>query len=1060
MTRPQPGCNRPESGAADHGGMALGSGAPGGRDVSWTCASCSGRNPAGTRFCGHCGTAATPGPGTQEQRLVTALFADLSGFTSLADRLDAEALHEVVSPVISLLAGIAERLGGTVAKYAGDAVLVFFGAPTAQEDHARRALECALQMHEQLASCLPRFGPQARNLELHIGINSGRVVAGLFGGDIRTDYSILGDAVNVAQRLESQAPAGETYVGALTCELAGADFRVEGMGELSLKGKAHPVAAWRLLGRTVALQRASSAPASGLFGRDAELRSIDALLHRLVDQGGALAITAEPGAGKSRLTDEVQRRAGASGYAWLEARSISYGASVAYWPFVDLLRHSFAITIDQDPVDGSCRLGAALQDLGLPEVGPYFARLLGLPDPPGGRHLGELSPEAFHRELDAAVTRWISVLAAARPVVLVVEDVHWADSSSLDLLESLARLTGETRMLLYLTGRPEAAPTVSGLLAASRSPHRLLLPLGLLDRGATAALVTETLGGPAGPELVELVLERTGGNPFFTQELLRSVRDAGSLVLSPDGWHASEDGAGAMPATVEGVLAARIDQLPRRAAQVLQVASVIGRRVDLRLLEEAAGAGPDLDEVLGELAGAGFIDGRPGSDDRYVMFHHALVVDAAYGRLLRRQRRDLHRRVAEAAEVLYGTGDDVIDLLARHLYLAEAGVKAVDYLERAAQRARELFANDQAAMHLHRGLELARRTGRLASRVPGLLLDAAAVEEQSGQYDEAARDFAEALATTSSVAAWRGLAAVLRRWGRPGDALALIDRALASDDVQGQDVAPLWLERTATLVGEGRLVEAVDSALSGLAATDDHDTPVRGQLLARLARAQEVLDNPEEALAHALRSQEIFNRIGDLRGLALALRVTGGVQRRLGRYEDAATTASRGLELAEMTGSAEEIGGCCINLGLACLDLGKLAEGIECDRRAIAIFERMGHAAAAAIAHANLAEKLHLDGDMDGTLSHAARAQELAGEFGDTCVIGDTHRTIARVRADQERHREVWVEAAKATQLFIEAGDRTSAAECLDLVASALERMGQRERAHETRSCARSLLAG
>lgn len=202
---------------------------------SWACAACGRANPAGTRFCGHCGVGRFHAAVVDEQRLVTALFADISGFTTLADRLDASSLHRVIAPVIGVLTSVAERYEGTIAKYAGDAVMVFFGAPVAVEDHAERAVACAIDMHEALVQALPRLAPEAAHLELHVGVNSGRVIAGMAGGDVAADYSILGDAVNVAQRLESVAPPGATYVGKLTHELSAHAFDYEELGGLPVK---------------------------------------------------------------------------------------------------------------------------------------------------------------------------------------------------------------------------------------------------------------------------------------------------------------------------------------------------------------------------------------------------------------------------------------------------------------------------------------------------------------------------------------------------------------------------------------------------------------------------------------------------------------------------------------------------------------------------------------------------------------------------------------------------------------------------------------------------------
>ena len=307
--------------------------------MTWTCPECSAGNPSGTRFCGYCGSKAGPtsspaaapegasahaprlsspdarassDESVEERRLVSAVFADLAGFTALADRLDADELHEIIGPLISRLAAVAEYLGGYVAKYAGDALLVIFGAPVALEDHAVRAVMVALRMHAELAGALPELSPEASGLRLHVGVNSGRVVAGMFGGEVR-DYSILGDTVNLAQRLESVAPPGETYVGELTYGLTRGRFDFAPLGELTLKGKERSVRGWRLLGERV--EQAEEAAARGgvrsLVGRERELATVSHLVEGVSEGRGALLlVTGDAGIGKSPgLGRPVARRA-------------------------------------------------------------------------------------------------------------------------------------------------------------------------------------------------------------------------------------------------------------------------------------------------------------------------------------------------------------------------------------------------------------------------------------------------------------------------------------------------------------------------------------------------------------------------------------------------------------------------------------------------------------------------------------------------------------------------------------------------------------------------------
>ncbi|HVF75188.1 MAG TPA: adenylate/guanylate cyclase domain-containing protein [Acidimicrobiales bacterium] len=966
---------------------------------TWGCAACGGENPGGTRFCGHCGTpsaaAAPPADAevadalraladaraTEERRLVTALFADISGFTSLSEQLDAEELHGVISPVISRLAAVAERYDGFIAKYAGDALLVFFGAPVAHEDDAARALLVALEMHEAIAdkAGLP---DAAAGLELHIGVNTGRVISGRYGGEARADYSILGDAVNLAQRLESVAPSGETYVGESTYRLTADEFEFESVGMLTLKGKAQPVAGYRLLG-----PRHSAAPSSAagrpLIGRERELAAVAAALQ----QHGAVVVSGEPGIGKTRLLGAVQSAADG---VWLQTRCLSYGAALPYWPFADLLRRLSGIRPEDDPAGAFDRLPAV-------PGRNFLARLAGLPV--DDADLAALAPDAFRRGLHEAVVAWLSALA---PVTLAVEDVHWADTSSLELLAALAG--GPVK--LVLTTRPEGIEACTSLGAAP-------VALGPLDEGGVRALVEATLGGVPPLDLVRAVLGRTNGNPLFVEEITRSLVEQGAVVPA-DGRFTMRSNwdAAALPDTVERVLASRIDGLPASAANVLQTASVIGRVTRRSLLTAVLGDVGDVDDLdaeLHRLLAGGFLDRTEMAGEEALAFHHALVQDVAYTRMLARHRRELHLRVAHVAEGLYGAGDDVIDLLARELYLGGAGAEAIDYLVRAGRRAAGLFANDEAIVHLERAAEVAHEHS--PERAAELLLDVGELHELVGHFEEARRRYREA---GSDLRAWRGMASTLRKQGAYRETLAVLDDAFAVAPPDAPESAALWLEKGWTLCLNGQLDEGLEALHAGLAAAGDASDPVVGDLLVEVARVHLMAGRNHEALEHAQRAQAVFEQHSELRGLTAALRVVGDVHGYLGAHDAAVETLRRGLELARRVGRPDEIGGCLINLGMVELERGELAAAVACDREAVEQFETIGHESGRATAYANLAEKLLLSGDVDEAEQTCQKALSLARGISLTYTVADATQTLGSIRLQQGR-------ADAAVRLFEEA---------------------------------------
>jgi class 3 adenylate cyclase/tetratricopeptide (TPR) repeat protein len=1067
--------------------------------MGWQCGSCGADNAEGTRFCGQCGVPAsrpangvgpeaeavtTPGPEldpsealrsfvtgqvadrlveaggqlAEERRLVTALFADLSGFTPLSERLDPEELLEVIDPIITALTDVVGRFEGFVEKFAGDALLAMFGAPVSHEDDAARAMLVAIEMHRELAHLCQQLGPDAAGLTLHIGVNSGHGIARMIGSQVRLDYGVLGDSVILAQRLESAAPAGETYVGETTHRLVRDRFDFEPVEPLTLKGKSEPVLAWRLVGERAASEQSTLAVRHGtpLIGREEEIGAVRAVLDTLMaGTGGVVTILGEPGVGKSRLTDEARRAAAANGIRWLEARCLSYGSGLAYWPFLDLLRRVAGIRVE-DPLDQAAeRLHGALS-ASAPESLPYFARLIGLPSDQGDPQ-PQLEPEAFRRGLHNAFARWLRALSAAKPTVVALEDAHWADASTLDLVLELARVLREDRVVLYLTGRPGVSRLVEEV-AASDAHIALSLHLKPLDAHGVVALTEHLLGGMPPPGLLTVLFERGAGNPFFVEETVQSLLESRALIhidgrwdLRP-GWEESE-----VPPTIEGVLAARIDALPSGAVRLLQVASVIGRRVRIPLLRAVASDLADVDTSIGQLLASRFLDEGADRLEEAVVFHHALMQEVAYGRLLRRRRRELHLRTAEAAERLYGAGDDVIDLLARHLYLGEAGSRAIDYLLRAGERARSLFANDEAIVHFGHALEFVRGDPTLGDRLSELLLTLADLHELRGAYDDARNLFEEARDLTGEVRAWRGIAASLRSRGAYAEALEILNRAFAAPELSGSDLRPLWLERGWSLSAGGSLPDAVAAYRAGLQRDGAAADVTTARLLVELGRAEATAGNFRPAAEHAEQARRILEEHGDLRLLVTALRVLGGVQDDLQEYGEAERTLRQALAIAERVGKAEEIGHSLVNLAVVQRNLGDLDAAIKSLERAIEEYERIGHASGRTIGYANLGEAQVRAGNLEEAERLSLRAGELARSIGHGILHGQSLENLAEIRMKQERYAEALEFAQQAAVLFGDGGVAHIAAECWQLAAEAAQKMGDAERAKELAARASSL---
>jgi len=967
-------------------------------DETWGCRGCGTSNPVAAAFCGGCGQQRGE-VREKEVRLVTALFADISGFTALADVLDTEALHDVVTPLVTGLSEIAQRYGGFVEKYAGDALLVVYGAPVTHDDDPQRALLAAHEMHACLPGLLSRLDPRAAELTIHVGVNTGRVIGRQAGSAQQSDYAVLGDSVILAQRLESVCPPGETYVGASTYALCRDDFVFDALPPLTLKGKSAAVEAYRLVGPR--LTPADSLPP--LVGRVPELRVLERVLDDLsAGTAATVTITGDAGSGKSRLVDAMQAEASARGVQWWAARCLSYGSSLPYWPFADLLRRISGIEPGDEPSLAREKVARAVPA----EAVEGALLLLSLADE-------VFAPQAARRTVHDAVVRWLE-RESRQPCVLVVEDVHWIDNAAGDLLREV--VVQVPALAVVLTARPGP---LAPLYDDSR-PQQVVELRGLQDT-AVADVAAAVLGGRVGPLLGALLLSRTGGNPLFVEQLAKALAESGSLVPSTAGWELRPgQDLDQIPATVEQVLATRVDALPPAAASLLQFASVIGRAVSIPLLRGVAG-----DAALSELStlvAAGLLDR---ADDDVLVFHHALLQDVVHTRLLRRRRRELHKQVADVGRALYGDGDETVGLIARHLYLAEAGQEAVDALLRAGRRAASLYANDEAAVHLAHAVEVLES---VASGVPpDLRLELAALQETRGAYDEALALYGGVRRSTGSVAAWRGELAVLRARGHYDEALVLCEQAHQA----GLRAPELELERATTLMNAGQHAEAVP--VFERAVADVREDALAARMLANLARALVLGGRRDEALRSAQGAVQRARASADPREEATALRIQGDVLFSLKRLEETEEVWTEALRLARRTGTIDEEAGLLLNLGYLELERANPAAALVHNEQAIAAFERLGHGSGVAIGYGNLAWTVLELGRVQECLDWCARATARAEAIGHLGTLADVARTRAFALQRLGRDADARASAAEAAAMFDRMGQDEDRDACLEM---------------------------
>jgi ABC-type transport system substrate-binding protein/class 3 adenylate cyclase len=660
----------------------------------------------------------------EERKVLTAVFADVVGSTALAERLDPEDVKLIVGEAVARLVGEVEALGGHVKDLAGDGVLAFFGAPTTREDDAERAVRCALRIVAEMDeySREVRRGWGAEGFGVRVGLATGAVVVGEVGAGSRVEYAAFGDTVNVAARLQSAAEPGSVLVDEATHRAVERLFEWGEARALELKGKSEPVAAWPVAGIAAdgtRTQRGLPGIETRLIGRTRELGSGREALEALhAGRGGVLVVAGDAGIGKSRLLAELRALAERDGSCWLEGRCVSYGESLPYWPFRDLLRGEW-IGAGADEPELRVRVGLRrrLEQLfgtAADEVYPYLGGLLEVAlEHEAAARTAQLSPEALQWRTFEVVGQLFARLAEDAPVVIALEDLHWADPTSVLLLEQLLSLAEDAPVLLVLSLRPERDHGSWALRehAGREFPHLLreidLGPLVDSDGELLAALVAPAV---LPVELERRVLAAADGNPFFLEELVRSLADVGALIREDDGWRFDHEVEVEVPPTVEKVILARLDRLSPEARDLVTSASALGRTFALPLLEGVVGDASA--DALHELQRLGLLRQSRRWPQPEFRFGHALIQETAYRTLLTEQRTQLHRRAAEWLEERYAERDtEVLGLLALHWLRAEDEEKAAGYLLRAGDKARLEYALDEAIEHYRDLLPLLERRG-------------------------------------------------------------------------------------------------------------------------------------------------------------------------------------------------------------------------------------------------------------------------------------------------------------------------------------------------------------
>lgn len=862
------------------------------------CTQCQQSNTAQSKFCHACGRALVASPLVQardsnaapvvytprhlaeqilttrsalegERKQVTVLFCDLPDSVSLARRLGPERMHVLLNRFFELALHAVHHYGGTVNQFLGDGLMALFGAPLALEDHTRRGVLAAQEIHDSLVQHQEDFrqlqeqiqGHTPSYIQIRMGLHTGVVVVGSIGDNLRMDYTAVGDTTNLAARFQQVADPGSILISETAAKLVQDEVRLDALGPVYVKGHSDAVPVYKVVGwgpRRSALAMRLARILSRFVGREPEVRTLHELLGQ-VEQGRGLVagVVAEPGMGKSRLLYEFLHSVADQDVAYLTGHCVSYGSTTPYLPVLDMLRQYCSLEPGDQPEAVVTQVRQQLQQIGLrsDEATACVLQLLGVQE--GIDYLALWDPAAVKSR--TCETLWQLLLATSkqRPLILVLEDLHWVDQSSQDFLTFLVENLAGSAILLLVTSRPGYQPPWMGKSYATQ------ITLPRLPASDSLEVVYSVLQQETLPQaLAQMILDKADGNPLFLEELTRALTEQGGI---------REDAT--VPDTIQGVLMARIDRLPDAPKRLLQAASILGRSFSQRLLQAIWEEPEELDVCLGELKRSEFLYEENQVEGPLYVFRHALTQDVAYDSLLTPRRQRLHAMAAGALERLHAERlEDVYDRLAYHYSKAEDAAQAVKYLTRFAEKAAREHAHVEAVLALQ---------GALAhsERLPA---------------DDAQQRLRLDLH-------WR-LASSLSALGRYQETIERVrqqhDRLEQLQDSALSGRYALLHSQAASYLGEWQ--QAAQGAEQAIAAAEhSHDALTLGQACHVLAMERYWTGHPAQGMGYSQRAIAALAPSGADYRLGMAHFVQGLNALSLGRFDTAIEAAARAAALGE-----------------------------------------------------------------------------------------------------------------------------------------------------------------
>jgi len=941
------------------------------------CPQCGFENPATNKFCSECGfnlhsytsiermdlvkksipenlvkkIIGTKDTLVKERRNVTVVFADISGFTTMSEKLDPEELTAVMNECFRKLGMMVYRYEGIIDKFIGDCIMAIFGAPVSHEDDPERALLSSIDMQTALEEINNQFSGKFKRLEIHTGINTGEVIAGKVGSDLQMEYTVMGDTVNVAQRLMDVASPGTILVGPETYQRTKHAFDFIQLEPIQLKGKEESIIPFEAVGKKWGSEYGMGSFRSSLVGREKELDKLKSAVRKVKENSRLFLIKGEIGVGKSRLLYEFKKfiATSAPDIIIFDGRGISYESLIPYKAFADCLRRYFTPTsLHTEDVKKAVEdsLKAILQTE-YDEIAPYIFKLLNLNlNEEEQKKVEYLDAHSLQIQILLAIATLFEKFSLKNPIILIIDDIQWLDSGSIEIINFLLPLLKKLKMIFCLSYRIGELKEIKNFLNfVAAQYHDLLeeIKLDNLPYEASLNLINNLLTEEIDEELKKYIFSRSSGNPFFIEEISRQIIESGML----DNKKGIRLDKIELPGSIEAVVTARCDGLNKEVKYLLKIASIIGRSFPKKLLEEVIKEKEILNH-LDELESADLLVRINQGYTIFYTFRHPIFQEVTYRSLLKSERMIYHKIIAETIEskfleVIEGSAS----LLAHHYYECKEFSKATDYALKAGDEAASLFANEEAIKHY----ELA-----------------ATISEDEGKKAEVLEKFADVLFLKSG-----GSSEVLSFYEQ---AKALHKDKLIKARIEGK-IGKVY-------VHTGQIDKSIEIMRSAIKEIEDSNSIILSQIAYQLSdtllESKSETKQAEEMTDYGIK---VAKMVGDREAEILGLRMKAQILWRQGKIDEALKILFDCELVYEKMENPQAQASFYLLMGAVYRAAGNLNKAIEYCQRSNEISQRIGNQRFLALGYNNLGIYYELHGDMKTATDYYKKSLEIRARVGD-----------------------------------------------------------------------------